>query len=107
MDRKIAMISQPMRGKTDEEIEAQREKAVKALEAMGYSVVNTFFKGCFGGDISENVNRPIYFLAKSLVSMSSCNAVYFCSGWDKARGCKIEHQVAQEYGLEIIYEENS
>lgn len=105
MDKKRAMISQPMRGKTDEEIEAQREKAVKALEAMGYSVANTFFKGGFGEDINEKVNRPIYFLAKSLAGMSECNAVYFCHGWETARGCKVEHQVAQEYGLEIIYEE--
>ena len=24
-------------------------------------------------------------------------------GWEKARGCKIEHQVAVEYGKEIMY----
>ena len=24
-------------------------------------------------------------------------------GWEKARGCKIEHQVAVEYGKEVLY----
>lgn len=38
-----AMISQPMAGKTDEEIVAAREKAMADLEAMGYEVVNTLF----------------------------------------------------------------
>ena len=38
-----AMISQPMAGKTDEEIAAARGKAVAALESMGYEVVNTLF----------------------------------------------------------------
>ena len=37
--------------------------------------------------------------------MSRCNAVYFCKGWENARGCKIEHDAAVAYGLKIIYEE--
>ena len=40
---KKAMLSQPMAGKTDEEIIATRERAIKALEARGYEIVNTFF----------------------------------------------------------------
>lgn len=31
-------------------------------------------------------------------------AAYFCKGWEKARGCRIEHEAAKAYGLEIIYE---
>ena len=38
--------------------------------------------------------------------MSKCNAVYFCKGWENARGCKIEHKTAKAYGLDMIYEEN-
>lgn len=33
---KKAMLSQPMAGKTDQEIAATREKAVSALEERGY-----------------------------------------------------------------------
>ena len=33
-------------------------------------------------------------------------AVYFCKGWENARGCKLEHAVAEAYGLTIIYEED-
>ena len=36
--------------------------------------------------------------------MSLCHKVYFAKGWENARGCKIEHEVALAYGLEIIYE---
>lgn len=28
-----------------------------------------------------------------------------CKGWKNARGCKIEHDAAVAYGLEIIYED--
>ena len=104
-----AMLSQPMAGKTDEEIIATREKAIKALEARGYEIVNTLFTDEWYN--KENMEKrgvvqiPLCFLAKSLDHMSLCDAVYFCKGWENARGCRIEHEAAKAYGLEIIYEE--
>lgn len=53
----------------------------------------------------EVVQIPLCFLAKSLENMSLCHAVYFCKGWENARGCRIEHDAAVAYGLDIIYEE--
>jgi hypothetical protein len=38
-----AMLSQPMAGKTDDEIVAVRGKAMAALTKRGYEVVNTLF----------------------------------------------------------------
>lgn len=29
--------------------------------------------------------------------------IVFMKGWEKARGCKIEHQVAVEYGKQVTY----
>lgn len=37
------MISQPMAGKTDEEIVETREKAKAELEELGYEFINTLF----------------------------------------------------------------
>ena len=106
---KKAMLSQPMAGKTDEEIVATREKEIAALKARGYDVVNTLFTDeWYSKDKMEErgvVQIPLWFLAKSLENMSLCHAAYFCKGWEKARGCKIEHDAAVAYGLEIIYEE--
>lgn len=104
-----AMISQPMAGKTEEEIRATREKAVKVLEQQGYEVVDTFFVDEWASkeNMEKNgvVNIPLRFLAKSLEYMSKCHAVYFCRDWDKTRGCLVEHQTALMYGLNTIYEE--
>ena len=104
-----AMLSQPMNGKTKEEIVATRKRAIKELEAVGYDVVNTLFTDEWYSPANMKnrgvENIPLCFLAKSLENMSLCNAVYFCKGWDKARGCKIEHDAAVAYGLDIIYEE--
>lgn len=105
-----AMISQPMNGKTDDEIIRTRDKAIKILESKGYEVANTFFEGewCDDEALESNgiVNKPLWFLAKSLEKMSECEAVYFCDGWENTRGCRIEYSAAFAYGLKIIYEED-
>nr|DAY63957.1 MAG TPA: Nucleoside 2-deoxyribosyltransferase like protein [Caudoviricetes sp.] len=106
---KKAMLSQPMGGKTDEEIIETRERAMKALKEKGFEVVNTLFTDEWYNH--ENMEKrgvvqiPLCFLAKSLENMSLCHAVYFCKGWENARGCRIEHDAAVAYGLEIIYED--
>ena len=106
---KKAMLSQPMAGKTNEEIVATREKAIKFLESNGYEIVNTLFTDEWYRQekMTERgvVQIPLCFLAKSLENMSLCHVVYFCKGWEKTRGCKIEHDAAISYGLEVIYEE--
>lgn len=106
---KKAMLSQPMNSKTDEEIVATREKAISALKNQGFEIVNTLFTDeWYNHEAMKErgvVHIPLCFLAKSLESMANCHAVYFCKGWENARGCKIEHDAAVAYGLEIIYEE--
>ena len=105
---KVAMISQPMSGRTQEEIVAIRERAVAVLNEKGYVVVNTLFAESW--DDRETMekhgvkNIPVAFLGKAIEKMGQCDAVYFCRGWENARGCEIEHDVAQTYGLEILYE---
>ena len=105
------MMSQPMAGKTEEEIKATRERAIKALEEKGYEVVNTLFTDEWYSReaMAERgvVQIPLCFLAKSLENMSLCHAAYFCKGWEKARGCRIEHDTAIAYGLDVIYEEKN
>lgn len=104
-----AMLSQPMAGKTQEELVATREKAVAALTANGYQVVNTLFTDeWYSKEKMEErgvVQIPLCFLAKSLENMSLCHAAYFCKGWEQARGCRIEHEAAKAYELTILYEE--
>ena len=104
-----AMLSQPMAGKTQEEIIATRERAIAALKARGFEVINTLFTDeWYSKEKMEErgvVQIPLCFLAKSLENMSLCHAAYFCKGWEQARGCKIEHDAAVAYGLDIIYEE--
>ena len=85
------MISQPMRGKTNEQIRKEREELVRRLQEEGHEVIDTVL------DISEN-KSPIYYLSKSIELLDKADGVIFMKGWQEARGCRIEHTIAVEYG---------
>lgn len=106
---KKAMLSQPMAGKTEAEIISTRDKAIKVLEEQGCTIVNTLFTDEWYSNermVERGVVQiPLCFLAKSLENMSLCHVAYFCKGWENTRGCKLEHEAAKAYGLEIVYEE--
>lgn len=107
---KKAMFSAPMAGRTDAQIDEVRSFARKYLEDMGYEFVNTVFRAEaeYAPDALEQSgvkNVPLRYLAGSLENLSKCDAILFCRGWQDARGCRIEHQVAKDYGVLILYEE--
>lgn len=89
------MISQPMKGKTNEQIRIEREELVKELEKQGHEVVDTIINDFIEGN---GDSYAIKCLAKSIEFIANVDAVVFMSGWEEARGCKIEHEVAKNYG---------
>lgn len=96
---KKLFISQPMRGKTDEEILAERKKAIESAERnLGepVEVIDSFFQN------APADARPLWFLGKSLELLSTADIAYFAKGWEDARACRIENQCAIEYGIEVI-----
>ena len=113
LDRpKRVMISQPMNGKSIPEIEAARNRARLTVDRLGYEIIDTWFKKDFENpeyrtklEEEEGVtNIPVNFLARAIEAMSKVDVVFFCRGWQNTRGCKIEQQIAEAYGLETIYE---
>ena len=92
-----AMISQPMAGKTDEEIRSERDSLKRNLESRGFEVVDTVFEL----DVPPT-EAPLRYMAKSIETMAECDAVVFSPGWQRARGCLVERVVASMYGLEVI-----
>lgn len=93
-------ISQPMTGKTEEEIFKEKDLAIKRLKEI------------FGEDIEilhsySSENKPaLYLLGEALKIMSEADAVMFLDGWEKSKGCQIEYECARRYNivcLEIGY----
>lgn len=95
------MISQPMNGLTVSEIEETQMRAYQYLTWLGHEVYDTFFVGYLPPGVK---NSGLYGLGLSITAMSECDAVFFCKGWEEAKGCLIEHDAAKFYGLKLIYE---
>ena len=93
---KKVMISQPMRGKTEKQIEDERKYLVQELEAQGYEVIDTVIKDF------DCRKSPIAYLAKSIEFLDGADGVYFMKGWENSRGCVIEHEIARKYGKWIM-----
>lgn len=104
---KKIMISQPMNGKKKEEILEIRNAAKEYLESQGYEVVDSYFSEMDPKSLNEIgvVHHSVYYLAEALGVMSRCDGVYFCKGWETARGCVVENYTAVKYGLKVMYEE--
>lgn len=99
---KRLFISQPMRGKTDEEILAVRKKAIESAEReLGekVEVIDSFIQGA-----PADAN-PLWYLGESIKMLSTADVAYFAKGWEEARGCRIENSCAIEYGIELVIED--
>ena len=95
-------ISQPMKGLTDEQILAERDRAmIAAVKRLGEPVLvlDSFFRD------APKEATPLWYLGKGLQVLAEADVAYFAKGWEKARGCKIEYLCADEYGIPIIGEE--
>ena len=102
MEKKKLFISQPMRGRTDKEILAQREDAItKARELFNEEVV--ILDSYFRDYTPSTDNIALEYLGESLKLLAQADVVYFAKGWSSARGCIIEHHCAVEYGIKIIF----
>lgn len=99
---KKLFISQPMRYKTDEEIKAERAEIVKRVtERFGeVEVIDSFIEE----NAPDNANAGLWYLGKTLELLSAADCAYFADGWQNYRGCKIEHECAVQYGIDIVGE---
>lgn len=96
-------ISQPMRGRTDEQILSERRRIAQVVKAeLGddIEIIDSFIQGNSG-------NNPVECLAESISKLSQADFIYMAYGWGDFRGCRIEHSIAKEYGIQCLYENSN
>ena len=100
---KRVFISQPMAGRSNEEIKVEREyiaeQIAKNYKQEPVQVIDSFFED------APHDAKPLWFLGKSLEHLSTADIAVFAQGWRSARGCMIEHECAVAYGIETIEED--
>ena len=97
-------ISQVMRDKTENEILCERNIAIDKIKGIfsdrSIVIIDSYFEDYH----PKEGSIPLKYLSKSLELLADADVAYFCSGWDTARGCRIEQQCAIEYGIDRIFD---
>lgn len=98
MSKMNVFISQPMHGCPTKGIELDRKALVKDLKKyLGEDIKvldNTF-------NLAE-YTPPIVYLSRSIEVLTKADLAVFMYGWENARGCRIEHQAAKDYGIPTL-----
>lgn len=97
MRMKRLFVSQPMNGRSTNEIAKERSKIAEEF-AGEYAIADSFFDYT----VVEGTSDPLYKLGNALEVMAGCDAAYFAPGWEKARGCLVEHMAAELYDVPIL-----
>lgn len=102
MEKKKLFVSLPMHGRQMDDVLNEREAARKDAESIvGESLI-----------LLENyAKRPgitgrLECLGDSIMLMHQADIVYFVEGWNEHHGCRVEHEVCVEYGLDRIEPEH-
>lgn len=95
-------ISQPMRDKTNEQIKAERKRALDEIKALypneEIEEIQSFFED------APHDATPLWFLGESIKLLGQADFVYFCKEWDKYRGCIAENTICNLYEIPHIEE---
>ena len=89
-------LSGPITGLPLEETKAKFAQAAKQVEAFGHEPVNPFDNGL------DNSNTWEEHMAVDIAMLLKCEGIYLLKGWKGSKGARIERNIADENGLEII-----
>lgn len=98
-------ISLPISGLPADSARQHADAVKAALSRLGHTPLSPF-------DIYAGKN-PSYtdYICYDLLALSSCDAIYFCKGWQHSCGCGIEHDFVMRLkafnrrDFKIMYEE--
>ena len=89
-------ISQPMNGKTMEEINDVRVEIISKLEKkLGVSYEDMYVVNDF--DYGNDMPSRLVMLGRSIEAMADADVIVFAEGFSAANGCVVEHQVVLSY----------
>lgn len=98
---KKLFVSQPMKGLNEREIICARIRILDAaseLTGEQYEAIDSFIPG----RKYDVKHHSVRCLADSIAFLADADAAVFGWGWEDARGCRIEHQICEDYGIPII-----
>lgn len=95
-------ISIPITGHDLDEQRAKAAEIAENIKAAGHIPVNPFGVPKPPAGFNEK-EQYAYYMGEDIEELLLCDAAYFTRGWDKSKGCLLEHFAAKIYGLKAYY----
>lgn len=94
---KLAYISGPITGRTETVYVSAFAKAKEKLKQAGYEPVNPL-------ELPHLHDKSwTSYMGEDIKELLQCQAIYMLPDWKESKGARIEHAIACELGMEIIY----
>lgn len=94
-------ISQPMSGKTIEQVEEMRALAIKTVMAKypdeKFEIINNYVHEDAPSDASR-----LWHLGRSIQQLAEADVITFTPDWRSANGCLVERVIADLYDIKVI-----
>ena len=98
MSKKKIYISLPITGRDFDEVESEILYVSGVLEMKGYRVVTPI-----DFDVNPDLDKPYHeLLGNDIKVLMECDMICLCPGWEKSKGCQLEHFAAKLWDKEII-----
>lgn len=94
-------ISQPMRGRSENEILKERSKVIADLKEL-YGDDIEIIDSYFDDYVPSSGIVALKYLARALELMANADIVCFVGDWTKTRGCNVEYICAEKYGMNVM-----
>lgn len=91
-------ISGKISGLPTDQVTAKFQQAEQQIRAFGHEPVNPINNG-LGSEASWNEH-----LVADVALLLECDAIYLLKDWDDSRGSRIEANIAEECGLQIVHQ---
>ena len=114
---KNIFISQPMTGKSEEEILATRQKEIDKIhqlfdaDGVEINIIASYIDDAtrkhFKEHVSDDINWDIFWLSQSLERLAMADMIWLCDGWEYSNGCNIELECATRHGVGVMYPEST
>lgn len=99
---KLVFISQPMKGKSFEEIHKNKVKAIREIKELlpeeDLVIIDSLIYDPAPHDL---LNKPLWCLGESIKILSYADIIYFAEGYNEAKGCITEKCCAENYGKRV------
>lgn len=95
-------ISIPMTGHDLATQKAKAAEIAEKIKALGHEPVNPFDTPEPPAGLSEK-ERYAYYMGEDIKRLLMCDAILLYEGWRKSKGCNLEHETANAYGLLVFH----